>query len=860
MVEEAGGAERRGGAPPDALIAAAGFAAYLAAAVWAKEISLPGSVLIWFPPAGVAIALAYLRPRVAIPTVIAAELVSTPLIMGLGDEYGPVALVVNSVALALAYALGGWVLRTLALDPALRDPEDLAVLAIGGAAASTAATIPGIAVQWWVGLVDGADLLSEAAVFWVGDMVGAACILPALVLIGAPLVRGERPRVLDERGRLGPLRLGVELLAPSVVALFLLWIGQQPLRFIYLAFIPVVLLAVRHGVGAAAVSTASLAAVMTAGAHVEIETALVRSDFQLLLLVLALTGTTTGAVVSARRDVAAARERVSEIVEATPDLVASVSRDGQIRYLNPVGRQLLGFAPESSDDVRAFDFLPDDLAEDLMREGMRAAERTGTWSGENRLRRPDGHVFPVSQVLVAHPRPDDDGQALYSTVCRDITVRRDLEDQLRRAALYDEATGLPNRALLVDQLERVVSLADRTRRVAVLFADLDHLQRVNETFGFAAGDEVVTTVAQRIGAIVRSQDLIARHGGSQFVVVLTDVPDEFEAILLADRLLGCFAAPVTADGHELKVTGSVGITLVEPGQDHLEALRAAEIALHRAKEAGGGRFALFDQELERRSQHRLEIEADLHEVLTTQTWTLAYQPIYETATRRVVGVEALLRWTHPTKGPVPPFDLIRLAEWSGSIVSLGQEILRRACQQAQGWHERGFDLSVSVNVSPRQLREPSFYDDVAAVIRETGVAPERVVIELTETLLAGREHGEVETLRRLRQLGCLVALDDFGTGYSSLSELRDLPIDIVKLDQSFITELTTSPRASAMVEAAIRLAGALDLTVVAEGVEREDQLLALEALGCERVQGFALSRPVAPEVVTGILTDAAPLD
>jgi diguanylate cyclase (GGDEF)-like protein len=510
--------------------------------------------------------------------------------------------------------------------------------------------------------------------------------------------------------------------------------------------------------------------------------------------------------------------------------------------------------------VRAFDFLPDDLAEDLMREGMRAAERTGTWSGENRLRRPDGHVFPVSQVLVAHPRPDDDGQALYSTVCRDITVRRDLEDQLRRAALYDEATGLPNRALLVDQLERVVGLADRTRRVAVLFADLDHLQRVNETFGFAAGDEVVTTVAQRIGAIVRSQDLIARHGGSQFVVVLTDVPDEFEAILLADRLLGCFAAPVTADGHELKVTGSVGITLVEPGQDHLEALRAAEIALHRAKEAGGGRFALFDQELERRSQHRLEIEADLHEVLTTQTWTLAYQPIYETATRRVVGVEALLRWTHPTKGPVPPFDLIRLAEWSGSIVSLGQEILRRACQQAQGWHERGFDLSVSVNVSPRQLREPSFYDDVAAVIRETGVAPERVVIELTETLLAGREHGEVETLRRLRQLGCLVALDDFGTGYSSLSELRDLPIDIVKLDQSFITELTTSPRASAMVEAAIRLAGALDLTVVAEGVEREDQLLALEALGCERVQGFALSRPVAPEVVTGILTDAAPLD
>jgi diguanylate cyclase (GGDEF)-like protein/PAS domain S-box-containing protein len=750
------------------------------------------------------------------------------------------------------------VLRALALDPSLRDAEDLAVLGIGAAAASTAAAIPGIAVQWWVGLVEGSDVLRSAAIFWVGDMVGAACILPALVLVGAALLQGRRPRIADEPNRYGRVQLVAELLVPSVMALVLMWAGQQPMRFVYLAFIPVVLLAVRHGVGAAALSTAALSAVMTAGAHVEIETALVRSDFQLLMLVLALTGITTGAVVSARRDVAAARERVSEIVEATPDLVASVARDGRIRYLNPVGRQLLGFAPETSSDVRAFDFLPDPLAEDLMREGMRSAERKGTWTGENRLRRPDGHVIPVSQVLVAHPRPDDDGQALYSTICRDITIRRDLEDQLRRAALYDDATGLANRALLVEQLSRAVAASDRVRRVAVLFADLDHLQRVNETFGFAAGDEVVTTIAERITTLVRSQDLVARHGGSQFVIVLTDVPDEFEAILLADRLLGCFAEPVTADGHELKVTGSVGITLVESGQDHLEALRSAEIALHRAKEAGGGRFALFDQELERRSAHRLEMEADLHEVLTTQTWTLAYQPIYDTVSRRIVSVEALLRWTHPTRGPVPPFDLIRLAEWSGSIVSLGQEILRRACREARQWHELGYDLPVSINVSARQLREPSFYDDVGAVIAETGIAADRVVIELTETLLAGQEHGEVETLRRLRELGCLVALDDFGTGYSSLSELRDLPIDIVKLDQSFLTDLTTSPRAAAMVEAAIRLARALDLVVVAEGVEREDQLDALAALGCDRVQGFALSRPVAPEVVTGILQDARP--
>jgi len=251
------------------------------------------------------------------------------------------------------------------------------------------------------------------------------------------------------------------------------------------------------------------------------------------------------------------------------------------------------------------------------------------------------------------------------------------------------------------------------------------------------------------------------------------------------------------------------------------------------------------------------MEADLREVLNTHRWTLAYQPIYETTTRRIVGVEALLRWTHPSRGPVAPFDLVQLAEWSGSIVSLGREIFQRACQEAKRWNELGFALPVSVNVSARQLREPSFFDDVRAVIDGCGIDPSCVVVELPETLLASQEHGEVEALVRLRQLGCKVALDDFGTGYSSLSELRDLPIDIVKLDQSFLRDLTSSPRAAALVDASIRLAKALDLVVVAEGVEEPEQIDALEALGCDRVQGFALSRPVDPSVVTGLLRDAA---
>lgn len=839
-----------------AAVGAIGLVAYLLAALWASEISLPGSALIWFPPAGVAIGLFYFEPKIAAVVVFVAELISTPWIMGLGDFYGIAGLIVNAAALTVAYGLGGWILRHLRLNPDLRSIEDLRTLALGLIAAASAATLAGIAIQVWVGLVEPNEVLSQGAIFWIGDLVGAACLLPAIILVGEAAFEGNGLSLSDHEDELPRWLLFLELFAPAFTAVVVMDVGTQPMHFVYLAFLPLVLVAVRHGIGAAATSTAALCAVMTAGAHIQIDAPLNRSDFQLLLAVLTSTSIATGTLVSARRDVAAAKTRISEIVEATPDLVASVGADGTINYLNPVGKRLLGVGSDNDvSGLDAYDFLPDQLAEDLMREGIRSAHSAGTWTGHNRLRRSDGHVFPISQVLIAHPSPGDDGLPLYSTVCRDMTAQLELEDQLRRAALYDDATGLPNRALLLDQLERAIAPTDRPTRVGVLFADVDHLQKVNETFGFTAGDHVVSTIAGRLGELVRAKDIVARHGGSQFVVVLTDVPDEFEAIMLGDRILGCYAEPIIVDGHELRVTGSVGIALANTGENHLEVLRAAEIALHRAKEAGGGRFAMFDEELGERSATRLEIEADLREVLTSQRWTLAYQPIFSATQRRVVGVEALLRWTHPTRGPVSPFELIQLAELSGSIVSLGREIFSRACHQAQQWEQSGYRIPVSINVSARQLREPTFYEDVRSVIAECEIDPTNVVIELTETLLATQEHGEVDTLRRLQQLGCKVALDDFGTGYSSLSELRDLPIDIVKIDQSFLRDLTTSPQARAFVDASIRMAKALELVVVAEGVEEPDQIDVLEALGCDRVQGYALGRPVGPSVITGLLQD-----
>jgi EAL domain-containing protein (putative c-di-GMP-specific phosphodiesterase class I) len=275
--------------------------------------------------------------------------------------------------------------------------------------------------------------------------------------------------------------------------------------------------------------------------------------------------------------------------------------------------------------------------------------------------------------------------------------------------------------------------------------------------------------------------------------------------------------------------------------------------MHRAKEAGGDRFALFDEDMEQRSRIRSQMEADLRAVLASEEWWLAYQPIVEVETRRIVSCEALLRWTHPVRGPIPPFELIRVAESIGLIVPLGREIFHRACAEARHWQDRGFDLPVSINVSARQLQEPSFVDDVRAVLAETGVDANQVVIEVTETVLAQDLENEVQALELLRESGCRIAIDDFGTGYSSLSGLRDLPIDVVKLDQSFIHGLSTSAQAAAMVEAVIRLADALDLSVVAEGVEEEEQISALSRMHCDRMQGFAISHPLDAAALSDLL-------
>jgi diguanylate cyclase (GGDEF)-like protein/PAS domain S-box-containing protein len=826
---------------------------YLLAAEWAIRFSLPVSVLVWYPPAGVALALLFLRPRL-LPVAVLAEVLTTTLVSGFGGQFGAVGVVVNSVVIAGSYFVGAMTMRRLRLDPRLRSTRDLLVLGVGCLVVGpTLAAVSGVLVQVGVGLVDRGSVLSSMGVFWVGDAVGAACIVPTLVIVGSALLGRRRLPLSDRDTSELPALIVVEYLVPAAIAVVVFVYASVPMQFAYLVFLPVVVIAVRHGIAGAAMSTAALSAVMTASAHAQVSGTFDRSDLQLFMLVVTATGLVVGAIVSARRDLFDRHRRLSQIIEATPDLVASTTADGEVRYMNTLGRKLLGLPDGDLADRHAFDFYPDELSRGLLNEAMAVAERYGTWSGENTITADDGRVIPVSQVLVVH-RDHGNDEVLYSTVCRDMSDERRLERQLQRAALYDDATGLANRALLMEQLDQLLSRPGRSRPIAMLFADIDRYRRVNESFGYGAGDALVEVIAERVRGSVRAQDLVARYGGGQFAVVMPDVVDEYDAIVVADRLVQSFADAVSIEGVDVNVSGSIGVALAGAGQtDHLDLLRSSEIALHRAKEAGGDRFALFDEEMERRSRQRAQIEADLREVLATEEWWLAYQPIVEVESRRIVSCEALLRWTHPVRGPVSPFDLIRLAESIGLIVPLGREIFHRACAEARQWHEHGFDLPVSINVSARQLQEPSFVDDVQSVLVDTGVDPSHVVVEVTETVLAEDLETEVRALRSLRERGCRIAIDDFGTGYSSLSGLRDLPIDVVKLDRSFITGLVDSEPAAALVEAVIRLADALDLSVVAEGVEQEDQIDALARMHCDRMQGFAISYPLDAEAFADLL-------
>jgi diguanylate cyclase (GGDEF)-like protein len=419
------------------------------------------------------------------------------------------------------------------------------------------------------------------------------------------------------------------------------------------------------------------------------------------------------------------------------------------------------------------------------------------------------------------------------------------EQQIRHDALHDALTGLPNRALLMERLSRAIERADADgRRLALYFLDVDHLKVLNDSLGHHAGDELLRAIGPRLRAVLRPDDMIARFGGDEFAVLCEGVGDEAHALRVAERLVRAFAQPFEVRGEPRFCSTSVGVVVSDPDgpRGPAELLSDADAALYRAKERGRGRHEVFDVGLRDRTTARLRIEADLRRALEAgdQLW-VAYQPYYALPEATMSGVEALLRWDHPERGPVPPSEFIPVAEDSGLIVDLGELVLRTACADAARWP----GLSVSVNVSARQMELTGMPGLVGAVLRETDLEAERLALEITEGLLLEDTPAITETLLSLRRLGVRLLLDDFGTGYSSLAYLRRHPIDAIKIDRAFVADLGEDGAGdAAIIQAIIGMAQALGMRVVPEGVETAGQLARLTELGCDFAQGFHLSRPL----------------
>jgi diguanylate cyclase (GGDEF)-like protein/PAS domain S-box-containing protein len=561
--------------------------------------------------------------------------------------------------------------------------------------------------------------------------------------------------------------------------------------------------------------------------------------------------------------------RFQALVHNSSDLITLIDGDLAITYQTPSLTRILGYAEDELIGTQLVDLVhTDDRLGYLSARAEAIASDLSSATSHLRLRHRDGsyrHVESIHTNLLADP----DVRAVVVTT-RDVTAQKQLQAQLQHNAFHDALTGLANRALFADRLEHALARTDRQATpVAVLFVDLDDFKAVNDGAGHSAGDELLVAVAERLRGVLRPSDTIARLGGDEFAVLIEDGADPARTAATADRLLAALSQPFPggAGDAQVRVTASVGIATGAAGQhDAAELLRHADVAMYAAKEAGKGRSAVFAPDMDSAIIGQLQLKAELARAVENGEFVVHYQPTVELETGRLSGVEALVRWEHPTRGLVPPLDFIPLAEQTGLIVPIGRFVLREACRQMSAW-QRDYTthppLTVSVNLSARELDEPGLVGSVRAALEDTGLDPAHLVLEITESLLLVDLPTTVGTLLELRALGVRLAVDDFGTGYSSLAYLENLPVDILKIDKSFVDRIADqSPgipkddggtHRSVMVSAISQLAHALSLQMVAEGIEAPEQVSTLRGLDCQYGQGFYFARPLTADALADLL-------
>lgn len=549
--------------------------------------------------------------------------------------------------------------------------------------------------------------------------------------------------------------------------------------------------------------------------------------------------------------------QLSSALEQTADLVMITDRDGRIEYINPAfesatlytREEVLGRKPavlKSGRHDSAFyqEMWKTLLAGEVFRDVVINARKDGT-------------IFYEEKTIT--PIKNDRGRIThFISTGKDISERMHTEQRLHFLAHHDVLTALPNRAMLLERLERALVHAKRHKTaVAVLFLDLDRFKMINDTLGHDIGDRLLMQLADRLQPCLRQEDTVARLGGDEFTVLLENVLHLPDVSKVASKLLDAIGKPFFVDSVELFVTGSIGISMYPAdGETPHVLLKNADTAMYQAKEDGGNIFRFYSADMSTRAIQRMQLETSLRRALSRQEFVLYYQPLIDAQSGNIAGVEALLRWRHPLLGIVPPNDFVPVLEDTGLIGPVGEWVLREACQQYQHWRTEGIHPTrISVNLSGRQFSDPGVRTNIGRILRETGIDADALTLEITETVIMENADASIATATALAQLGIHFAIDDFGTGYSSLSYLRRLPIKTLKIDRSFVQDVATNSDDAAIVSTIVAMAHSLQLDVIAEGVESEEQAQFLRSCSCDYLQGYRFGEPVSAEEISQMLSD-----